>query len=183
MEAKKPPRPAARRALRPVSDKRQGLSSKVNSNWSESINNFLGEVKTGTAVGLNKDRNLLRMNRSQNERKDASPNDNDPINLEDLDQVSLSEAQHLSVEPEVLKVLYQRHVDSLKMKPGIDLDRPPLHHIKDIFDDVAKKAKQLGFNDVLSHLGSRKLRVVTVCSGTESPLLALKMFSDSKPMH
>lgn len=183
MAAKLPTRPAARRAPGPASDTRQKPSSKVDSAWCESVRNILGEVQTGTAVDLENDRNLLQNNKSENERRDASPNDNDNTNIEDLDQVRLPETQFLSLEPEILKVLYQRHADSLKARLGIDLDQPPLYRIKDIFDDVAKKAEQHGFGDVLSHLGSRKLRVVTVCSGTESPLLALKMFSDSKSTH
>ncbi|KAJ5084094.1 C-5 cytosine methyltransferase [Penicillium alfredii] len=56
-----------------------------------------------------------------------------------------------------------------------DWELPPLHKLEDIFKDLADKALTQGFADVLSHLGQRPLRVATMCSGTESPLLALEM--------
>ncbi|KAJ5788714.1 hypothetical protein N7457_003704 [Penicillium paradoxum] len=52
---------------------------------------------------------------------------------------------------------------------------PPLHRLGDIFADMASKALELGFGNVLSQLGSRPLRVATMCSGTEAPLLALEL--------
>jgi hypothetical protein len=51
--------------------------------------------------------------------------------------------------------------------------------ITEIFDHIANKAYNNGFHAVLNQLGSRELRVATLCSGTEAPLLALKMLSDS----
>lgn len=183
MEQKKPSRPAARRALGSTSDGRHSLPSKVEGSWSASIRDFLGEASSSTVDGLSNDRNLISMNRPPSEVKDASTQHPDYVNIEDLDQVRLSEKHYLSVAPEILRVLYQHRTDSLKSKLAIDLDRPPLDCIQDIFDDIAKKAEELGFNDVLSHLGSRKLRVVTMCSGTESPLLSLKMFAESKSIH
>lgn len=179
---KKKSKGASKKAQGPAKRRRKGQST-VNSNWSEAVKDFLGEVQTGASISLSNDRSLLHLNKTHPERKSAAPSDADSMNTEDLGQVKLSEKHYLSVEPEIFKVLYQRHVDSLKSKLGVDLDRTPLHNIQDIFDDIARKAEQLGFNDVLSHLGSRKLRVVTVCSGTESPLLALKMFSNSKSIH
>lgn len=62
---------------------------------------------------------------------------------------------------------------------GLDPTLPPIHSLKDIFDDITRRAMELGFAEFLSHLGSRKLRVVTMCSGTESPLLALEMVGKS----
>jgi len=53
---------------------------------------------------------------------------------------------------------------------------PILSHPQDMFDDMMKKAPQ--FADVIKHL-SRPLRVATMCSGTESPVLALDMMSRS----
>ena len=57
----------------------------------------------------------------------------------------------------------------------LDESLPPMECLEDIFRDIAKKALHLGFADVLRQLGDRPLRVATVCSGTESPLLALEM--------
>lgn len=57
---------------------------------------------------------------------------------------------------------------------------PPLHDLNEIFADIAKHAMELGFDKVASHLTGRALRVVTMCSGTESPILALEMIRDSE---
>ncbi|KAG0153373.1 hypothetical protein PDIDSM_5226 [Penicillium digitatum] len=54
-------------------------------------------------------------------------------------------------------------------------DLPPLHTLTDIFADMASNAMKMGFEHVLIRLGSRPLRVATVCSGTEAPLLALEL--------
>ncbi|KAJ5770544.1 uncharacterized protein N7511_002595, partial [Penicillium nucicola] len=56
-------------------------------------------------------------------------------------------------------------------------DLSPLHRLEDIFADMASKALERGFLDVLCQLGKRPLRVATMCSGTEAPLLALDMIS------
>ena len=76
------------------------------------------------------------------------------------------------------------------MKKEVDLTLPPLFGTQSIFEDlVAKALKQLPPNadehvqrfslkDVCKHVGSRPLRVATMCSGTESPLLAWNMISD-----
>jgi hypothetical protein len=56
-------------------------------------------------------------------------------------------------------------------------DLPPLANVQLIFKDIVRRVpaiKELG-----KHLGSRKLRVGTMCSGTESPLLALGMITRS----
>ena len=57
---------------------------------------------------------------------------------------------------------------------------PPMSSLDDIYDDMTERAMDLGFDKVLRHLGEKPLRVVTVCSGTESPLLALEMVQKSK---
>ncbi|KAL4910325.1 hypothetical protein BDW74DRAFT_186376 [Aspergillus multicolor] len=56
---------------------------------------------------------------------------------------------------------------------------PPLHKLSGIFESLTKRAMDLGLGDFLDHLGGRRLRVATVCSGTESPLLALEMVNNS----
>jgi hypothetical protein len=57
---------------------------------------------------------------------------------------------------------------------------PPLHRLTDIFADMASKAQELGFQHVLFRLGGRPLRVATMCSGTEAPLLALELIQTGK---
>lgn len=56
---------------------------------------------------------------------------------------------------------------------------PPMSSLNGIYDDMTGRAMDLGFDRVLEHLGEKPLRVVTVCSGTESPLLALEMVQKS----
>ena len=64
-----------------------------------------------------------------------------------------------------------------KLGKGIDLNLPPLNTIEDAFIDMAAKAMQLGISDVLKELNGRHINVATMCSGTESPLLALDLLS------
>lgn len=65
-------------------------------------------------------------------------------------------------------------------KPYLRGDLPPIDSLEEIFQDLASKALRFGFGKVLQRLGGRPLRVATVCSGTESPLLALEMIQKSK---
>jgi hypothetical protein len=60
-------------------------------------------------------------------------------------------------------------------KAYLDESLPPMHELEEIFKDLSKKALSLGFAAVIDCLAGRPLRVATVCSGTESPLLALEM--------
>lgn len=52
---------------------------------------------------------------------------------------------------------------------------PPIHDLDEMFRLITSRALELGLGEALEHLGRRPLRVATVCSGTESPLLALEM--------
>ncbi|KAM0749618.1 hypothetical protein T439DRAFT_289966 [Meredithblackwellia eburnea MCA 4105] len=60
----------------------------------------------------------------------------------------------------------------------IDQSRPPISNLFDIFTDLAKK---VDVSKALKKLEGRKLRVGTMCSGTESPLLALGIFCKVLP--
>ena len=73
-----------------------------------------------------------------------------------------------------------RNSDSWTYKLGIDTSLPPLHDIEDIFYDLTSKGRRIGLEKALAHLAGRKLKVATMCSGTESPLLALDLISESK---
>jgi hypothetical protein len=100
---------------------------------------------------------------------------------QELEHEGLSEAVFELVNtfpPELLRGL-NSSVPGVRVKRGLDLTLPPMSSMPEIFDDLAKKAHANGFGDVLNRLGSRPLRVATMCSGTESPLLALKMLSES----
>ncbi|KAJ5888651.1 C-5 cytosine methyltransferase, partial [Penicillium taxi] len=59
---------------------------------------------------------------------------------------------------------------------NLNADLPPMHKLLDIFQDIAERSMVRGFGTVINAIGGRRLRVATVCSGTESPLLALSMF-------
>jgi len=56
-------------------------------------------------------------------------------------------------------------------------DLPPINTIPAIFSDVVERIPEL--KDVSDHLNGRKLRVATMCSGTESPLLALGLIGQA----
>jgi hypothetical protein len=49
-----------------------------------------------------------------------------------------------------------------------------------MFEDITQKGVDLGFKNVVEHLKNRPLRVGTMCSGTESPMLALHHIASSK---
>ncbi|PPQ98930.1 hypothetical protein CVT24_003557 [Panaeolus cyanescens] len=56
-------------------------------------------------------------------------------------------------------------------------DLPPINDIPAIFDDLVSHIPEIA--DVAQHISGRKLRVATMCSGTESPLLALELIQKS----
>ncbi|KAF4160765.1 hypothetical protein CNMCM6069_007550 [Aspergillus lentulus] len=75
--------------------------------------------------------------------------------------------------PEVVRS--QPYSGTMSAKTRLASHLPPLYKLEDIYEHMTKRALELNFDAVLSHLGSKPLRVVTMCSGTESPLLALEM--------
>ncbi|VDC03465.1 unnamed protein product [Peniophora sp. CBMAI 1063] len=57
---------------------------------------------------------------------------------------------------------------------------PPLSALADIFADMVGRLEDVSdgkIKDVVQHISGRELRVATMCSGTESPLLALRMIT------
>jgi hypothetical protein len=68
--------------------------------------------------------------------------------------------------------------DTFDYRVGIDETLRPISDIQEIFNDMTAKALKLGFGRFLKHLNGRELRVATMCSGTESPLLALQLSSN-----
>ena len=62
---------------------------------------------------------------------------------------------------------------------GLDTGLPPLSSIDDIFKDIVTKALDMGLKKILHKSNRQPLRVATMCSGTESPLLALEMVQDA----
>jgi hypothetical protein len=58
-----------------------------------------------------------------------------------------------------------------RFNPPDASDLPPLVDVKDMFADLVHNIPQI--KQVAEHVQGRKLRVATMCSGTESPLLAM----------
>ncbi|RVX72555.1 hypothetical protein B0A52_03745 [Exophiala mesophila] len=63
--------------------------------------------------------------------------------------------------------------------PALDLDQPPMPDIDTIFDDLASRAAAMGLGEALNLFGKRKIRVFTMCSGAESPIIALELLQQS----
>nr|OQO22736.1 hypothetical protein B0A51_14630 [Rachicladosporium sp. CCFEE 5018] len=72
----------------------------------------------------------------------------------------------------------EQMISYLPYKGTVDTSLPPIHEIDEMFSDMVLKADGLGLTDALSAL-HRPLRVATMCSGTESPLLAMEMIADA----
>ncbi|KAI7242261.1 hypothetical protein KC330_g210 [Hortaea werneckii] len=62
---------------------------------------------------------------------------------------------------------------------GLAVNLPPLSDLDDVFDDMTNKALRLGLKGALNSLTGRTIRIATLCSGTESPLLAMEMVADA----
>ncbi|KAL3447380.1 hypothetical protein BJX65DRAFT_318225 [Aspergillus insuetus] len=77
----------------------------------------------------------------------------------------------------------QPYSGPMRARTQLALSFPPLYKLSDIYKSLADKAIDLGLDQVLEHLGERPLRIVTVCSGTEAPLLALEMVKDNLRRH
>jgi len=59
-------------------------------------------------------------------------------------------------------------------KGGIEESWPPMSKMEDIFTDLARKAVTHGLNDALKAFPGKKLRVATMCSGTDAPIIGLR---------
>jgi hypothetical protein len=56
-----------------------------------------------------------------------------------------------------------------------DSSLPPISRLPDIFHDIVSRLSEV--KTLAEHIKGRTLRVATMCSGTESPLLALNLIS------
>lgn len=61
---------------------------------------------------------------------------------------------------------------------GLDLRFRPINDIRDIFHDLVEKACELGLGGSPLFDNRRPIRIATMCSGTESPLLACRLISE-----
>lgn len=73
-----------------------------------------------------------------------------------------------------------QYVDKYTYRVGIDMDLAPISKNSEIFADMTNNALKLGLEKALNHLNGHVLKVATMCSGTESPILALQLFQESK---
>jgi hypothetical protein len=58
-----------------------------------------------------------------------------------------------------------------------DFGHPPLNNIEEIFAHMTNRGVELGLQPAIEELKGRPINVATMCSGTESPLIALEMIS------
>jgi len=73
-------------------------------------------------------------------------------------------------------------VTKVKRKPPkrwLDEAIPPLSDLNDIYAHMANNATKHGILDFLTALGQGTIVVATMCSGTESPILALELLDKS----
>ncbi|KAL4896868.1 hypothetical protein BDV59DRAFT_209394 [Aspergillus ambiguus] len=95
-----------------------------------------------------------------------------------------SAAQPSPPESEIPEIVRSRPYSGPRAaRTQLALSLPPLYNLSDIYKSISERALALSFDDFLAHTGSRALRVVTVCSGTESPLLALEMVQENLRKH
>jgi hypothetical protein len=59
--------------------------------------------------------------------------------------------------------------------PPEESSLPPLSNLADIFADIVQRIPEI--KTAAERVKGRKLRIATMCSGTESPLLALRMIT------
>ncbi|KAL1970171.1 hypothetical protein VTN77DRAFT_6576 [Rasamsonia byssochlamydoides] len=120
----------------------------------------------------------IQLDKGKQSHHQKGENDDKDENIEDpqpSDTMLLDEP-----EPEIPEIERIQFMSNKKLwKAGLDATLPPIDNLEEIFDDIARRAMANNFQAFLNHLASRKLRVVTMCSGTESPLLAMEMVGRS----
>lgn len=91
------------------------------------------------------------------------------------------ENQTVGMDPELPEVIRSEpHFGKRRLSTQLALNLPPLHKLSDIYRSITARALELNLGEFLQHIGSKPLRIVTACSGTESPLLALELVQDSE---
>ena len=62
----------------------------------------------------------------------------------------------------------------------LDLSLRPISGVLEAFEDLSLKAIDLGLREVLQQLSGRTIKIATMCSGTETPIVALDLLRDCK---
>lgn len=113
---------------------------------------------------------------SWNHRMSISEDEQDTeVEVQEVaDDISTGDRPKLRQKPSTKKKAAQKAPRTGK---GIDLSLPPMTTIEDIFEDMGARALQMGLSNVLKELEGHHINVATMCSGTESPILALDLLS------
>ncbi|KAB2572419.1 DNA repair protein RAD5 [Lasiodiplodia theobromae] len=97
--------------------------------------------------------------------------------------MDLDDEPEISVQKVPPKPQRAKRKDAASKRParprGIDASLPPLSSIEEIFKDITERAMSKGLRKTLKALNRHELRIATMCSGTESPVLALQLVSDA----
>lgn len=106
----------------------------------------------------------------------GSVHHDEPENTEPEDDVSMAEAEDQSSDVDMDASSKTKQKVAKPSAPDAS-NLPPIHDIPAIFNDLVRRISDI--KDVAVHVAGRKLRVATMCSGTESPLLALELIQMS----
>ena len=88
-------------------------------------------------------------------------------------------------EDENQEIQKSKQEDSAKaLFRGLDQRLPPLSDMPGIFEDLIKRGlgDVAGFFEGLQHIRGQGLRIATMCSGTESPIIALQLINEGKSL-
>jgi hypothetical protein len=142
----------------------KGSSSKTRQSSQKSITSFFG----GPRKAEDPSETDTSANLDDNDEPETEP--------EREEDVSMAEAEDQSSDVDMDASIKTRQKVVKPSAPDAS-DLPPIHEIPVIFDDLVSRIPAV--KDVAVHVAGRKLRVATMCSGTESPLLALELIRKS----
>ena len=101
-----------------------------------------------------------------------APQSKPKIEYKQVNAETSSERGNFIAAPKVVDPNEKKYINT-----GLDGDKPPVSAPDDIFEDMSRKAYANGFDKAINHISQRKLRIATMCSGTESPVLALRLIT------
>ncbi|KAL8691849.1 MAG: hypothetical protein Q9218_003010 [Villophora microphyllina] len=103
-------------------------------------------------------------------------------------QLSDDEIQKRAASKQFFKKHWDQHNARTKANAagkhgtGIQWDLPPMTELEDMFADLISRAWDHGLSDGAQMLQGNVLKLVTLCSGTEAPMLALQYILDALVM-
>jgi site-specific DNA-cytosine methylase len=98
----------------------------------------------------------------------------------DIEEEEATIALDNSTRPKPKSRARKKPPDDAQHGKSIDFNLPPIDNIEEAFKDMAAKAQKLGLDDALDTVNGRQIKVATMCSGTESPLIAIKQISEAR---